>query len=156
MKSLLELEIDAPTASVAELFDDPDRFPRWMDDVAKVERLDGASGARPGTRFRLVPKEGDLVFVGTVMGREPPHRSHLVLESPTVSVSVTGKFTELSGSRTKLVSEETFIFKGLLGRLFGVLSYFGIRRAHRRHMEAFKRFAELTPSPGHAGASRSA
>jgi uncharacterized protein YndB with AHSA1/START domain len=142
MKSVLELEIAAPPERVADLFDDPETFPRWMDDLERVELLNGGSGARTGTRFRLVPKKGDLVFVGTVMGREPPHRSHLVLDAPTVSVSITGTFTALSGARTKLVSEETFMFKGLLGLVFGFLGSFAIKRAHRRHMEAFKRFAE--------------
>jgi uncharacterized protein YndB with AHSA1/START domain len=142
MKSVLELEIAAPPERVADLFDDPETFPRWMDDLDRVELLNGGSGTRTGTRFRLVPKKGDLVFVGTVMGREAPHRSHLVLDAPTVSVSVTGTFTARSGGRTRLVSEETFMFKGLLGVVFGLLGSFAIKRAHRRHMEAFKRFAE--------------
>lgn len=152
MKSVLELEIAAPPERVADLFDDPKTFPRWMDDLDSVELLSGGAGTRTGTRFRLVPKKGDLVFIGTVIGREAPHRSHLVLDAPTVSVSVTGKFTALSGARTKLVSEETFMFKGLLGLVLGYLGYFAIKRAHRRHMEAFKRFVELTPSLEPAGA----
>jgi len=142
MKSVIELDIAAPPSRVAELFDDPELFPRWMDDLERVERLSGDPGVRTGARYRMVPKQGTLVFVVTVIGRGAPHRSHLVLDAPTVSVSVTGKFSDLPGGRTRLVSEETFMFKGLLGRLFGLLGYFSVKRAHRRHMEAFKRFVE--------------
>jgi len=41
-----------------------------------------------------------------------------------------------------LVSEEQFRFKSALGRLLGLLAQPLIRRAHRRHMVSFKRFAE--------------
>jgi hypothetical protein len=35
-----------------------------------------------------------------------------------------------------------FHFKGLMSGIFGFLAGFAIRKAHRRHMEAFKAFAE--------------
>lgn len=47
-----------------------------------------------------------------------------------------------SSSRTRLVSEELFTFKGALGAVLGFLARGAIKKAHRRHMEWFKRFAE--------------
>ncbi len=142
MKSVIELEINAPQEKVAELFDNPQMFPLWMDDVERIEPVRTNSSIAPGPTFRMVPKEGDLEFVGRVVRRDPPYRSRLVLHASNVTVAVKGTFVRLSDVETKLVSEETFSFKGLFGRLFGFLGRRSIRRAHRRHMESFKRFAE--------------
>jgi hypothetical protein len=46
----------------------------------------------------------------------------------------------LFSEKTKLISEEEFSFKGLFNKVFGFLAQRTIKNAHRRHMEAFKRF----------------
>jgi hypothetical protein len=138
MKSVVELDVEAPQEKVAALFDDPWTFPQWMDDLERIEPVSGSGMSR----FRLVPKKGNLVFIARVVDGEPPHHAQLALDAPTVSVSVTGRFRKLSDQTTRLVSEEVFQFKGLLGHLFGWFGRGSIRRAHRRHMESFKRFAE--------------
>jgi hypothetical protein len=141
MTSVVELEIALRRATLAELFTDPRLTPQWMDEIARVEPVTGELGA-PGSVYRLVPKRGKTAFVATVVSRELPAEAKLLLDAPTVSVSVTGRLVELSERRTKLISEETFRFKGLLGSLLGYLAQRAIRSAHRRHMESFKRFAE--------------
>jgi hypothetical protein len=57
----------------------------------------------------------------------------------------------LSDRKTKLISEEHFTFKGAIGKILGFLARGAIKRAHRRHMEAFKRFVE-----SHVAAQQSA
>jgi len=141
MKSVIELDIDASPSTVAALFDDARTFPRWMDELKQVEPI-GGGGESPGSKFRLVPKEGTLEFVATVVARDPPHWSRLMLDAPNVSVSVKGTFVRVADEKTKLVSEEEFAFKGLLGRLMGFFGRRGITRAHRRHMDSFKRLVE--------------
>ena len=54
MKSVIELEINAPQDRVAELFDNPRMFPRWMDDVDRVEPLSNTSYLSLGADFRIV------------------------------------------------------------------------------------------------------
>jgi hypothetical protein len=54
------------------------------------------------------------------------------------------RFVALSSERTRLISEEVFRFKGLFNKVFGFLAQRSIKKAHRRHMEAFKRFAEAS------------
>jgi len=142
MRSVIELEINAPREKVAELFDNPRMFPRWMDEVERVEPVSSSSRVPLGSEFRIVPKEGRRVFRGRFLRREPPYRTRLLLDAPTVRVDVRGTFVKLSEERTKLISEEVVGFKGLFGRLLGFLGRRAIRRAHRRHMESFKRFAE--------------
>ena len=57
-------------------------------------------------------------------------------------LAITDTLVRLSDRKTKLISEEVFTFKGLLGRIMGFLGRRSIGAAHRRHMESFKRFAE--------------
>src|ERR1051325_732599 len=71
MKSVVELEIAAPQARVATLLADPQHAPRWMNDVARYEPLEGTPGM-PGSRYRLVPKKGSRTFVATVLTRDLP------------------------------------------------------------------------------------
>jgi uncharacterized protein YndB with AHSA1/START domain len=142
MKSVIELEINAPQDRVAELFDNPRMFPRWMDDVDRVEPLSNTSYLSLGADFRIVPKTGKRIFRGRLLRREPPYRSRLRLEAPTVSVDRRGTFIRLSDQRTKVISEEVIGFKGLIGRVRGMLGRRAMKRLHRRHMESFKRFVE--------------
>jgi hypothetical protein len=141
MKSVIELDINLPQARMAELFTDPANNTKWMDDIERIEPLSGKLG-EPGSTYRLVPKRGKLVFVATVVSRDLPAEAKLSLDAPSVSVSVASRFLKLSEEKTKLVSEQTFRFKGLFNAVFGFLAQSAIRRAHRRHMESFKRFAE--------------
>lgn len=141
MMSRVELEIDAPQAHVAELMADPRNNLRWMDEIDRIEPISGELG-QPGSVYRLVPKKGTFVFVATVVTRALPTELRLSLQADTVSVSVADTFLALSDDKTKLLSEEVFTFKGLFGTVTGFFARPSITRAHRRHMESFKRFAE--------------
>lgn len=141
MKSVVEVEIDKPLERVAELFADPGNNPKWMHDLARYEPLSGDQGM-PGSTYRLVPKEGDRIFVGTVIERNLPIELRLNLEGSTVDVAIKGTFSPLSSGRTKLVSEEIFTFKGANNETVSVATQDAIRSAHRRHINDFKIFAE--------------
>ena len=141
MKSIIELVIDVPQARLAELFADPENNTKWMDDIERFEPISGRPGM-PGSKYRLAPKTGDMVFVATVISRDLPNELRLSLDASNVVVSIKDEFVALSSEKTKLISEEVFSFKGLFNKVFGFLAQRTIRNAHRRHMEAFKRFAE--------------
>jgi hypothetical protein len=141
MTSVVELEIAVPQDTVAGLFADPENATKWMDDVERYEPMSGVPGT-PGSTYRLVPKTGQMVLVATVISRKLPTEVRLNLDASSVTVSVTGTFTPLSPDRTRLVSEEVFSFKRPFDKLFGFVAQRSIRSAHRRHMNAFKRFAE--------------
>jgi polyketide cyclase/dehydrase/lipid transport protein len=145
MKSTVTIEINLPQAQVAELFSNPRHTTRWMHDVDRVEVVSGELGA-PGSQYRLVPKKGNMVFVATVLARDLPKQSRLRLDASNVVVSVTGTFQSLSPKKTLLVSSEVFSFEGVIPAIFGFLAQGAIRKAHRRHMEVFKTFAETQHS----------
>jgi uncharacterized protein YndB with AHSA1/START domain len=144
MQSVIEIDIAAPQARVAALLTDPELNNRWMDDIDRCEPLSGPLGA-PSSRYRMVPKKGSMVFIATVISRELPRESHLELDSAMVHVAVTGTILPLAPDRSRLISVQQFTFKGLLGSLLGFFATSAIRKAHRRHMEGFQRFAESYP-----------
>ena len=150
MKSVVELTVTVPRERLAALFADPENATKWMDDVERYEPISGAPGM-PGSTYRLVPKRGNMVFVATVVSRELPNEVRLNLEASSVDVAVTGTFVALSPEQTRLVSEEVFRFKGLFNKAFGFVAQAAVRNAHRRHIEAFKRFAEDHGDSGRPG-----
>ncbi len=140
MKDVVEINIDAPLAKVTQLFTDPENFEKWMVD-SRYEPLSGEPGT-PGSTYRLVSNNGKMVFIATVVAKDLPNESQLVLEAPNVIVQVKGTFAAVAPDKTKLISEEIFSFRGLFNKVFGLLARRSIRNAHRHHMESFKRFVE--------------
>jgi hypothetical protein len=147
MKDVIEVEIGAPQREVAALFANPENTISWMDDLARYEPVSGEPGT-PGSQYRLVPKHGDMVFLATVVSSDLPKEARLEMDAADVSVSVRSRFVALSPHLTRLISEEEFSFKGLLRRVFSVFARGAIRSAHRRHIYAFKEFAERHLQPG--------
>jgi hypothetical protein len=89
-----------------------------------------------------VPKEGEMIFVATVVERNLPDELRLHLEAADVDVEGRGTFFSLSPTRTKFISEEVFTFKGAEAETVSPAVENDIKTAHRRHIEDFKRFAE--------------
>ena len=141
MKDTVVVEINAPLEKVAALFADPENNTKWMDDVERFEPLSGEQGM-PGSTYRLIPKQGSLVFTATVVRRNLPSELRLSLDATNVTVDVNAALSALPEGRTRLESEEEFKFKGFWSKVFSVLARPSIRKAHRKHIEAFKRFAE--------------
>ena len=146
MTSRVELDINEPRTELAHLFADPTNNPAWMDDVERIEPISGAAG-QFGSVYRMVPKGGGWVFIATVIERALPQEVRLLLRGPRVTVEIKDNFVKLSDHRTRLISEETFTFEGFFRKAIGMLARGSIKRAHRRHMEAFKRFAERRVAP---------
>src|SRR2546423_12815923 len=91
MKSTVALDIDVPQQRLATLFADPTLNTKWMKDVERYEPLSGQPGA-PGSTYRLVPKEGDMVFVATVISNDLPNESRLRLEASGFTVAITARY----------------------------------------------------------------
>ena len=143
MRSIVELDIAAPRDRVATLFADPEQSTKWMHDIARYEPVSGEFG-RPGFTYRLVPKEGDMVFTATIVAFDLPSEARLTLTARNVRVDVTGRFRAIDPKNTRLTSEEIFTFEGMIGKLMGFFARGAIRTAHRRHMDAFKDLVEST------------
>jgi len=138
IKSVVELEINVPQDKLAELYADPDNNKKWMDDLDLYEPISGEPGM-VGSKYRF-GQNGNrkMVFVATVTARNLPDEVKLTLDAPNVQVSVTVKFYALTPEMTKFISEEVFLLEGIINEMVEK----GIKDTHRRHMVAFKHFAE--------------
>jgi len=141
MKSVVELDIQAPCEAVAALFADPANTPEWMHDIKRCEPIEGRMGM-PDSRYRMVPKTGDMEFVATVLSRTLPDQVILRLDGKNIVVLVTDRFIATSPRTTRLVSEEDFRFTTPFSWISGFFAQSSIRKAHRQHIESFKEFAE--------------
>ncbi len=140
MKDVVRIAIDAPVADVARLFADPTQSMRWMKDT-RYEPISGEQGA-PGSRYRLVMSNAGMEFTATVVARDLPNESRILLEASSVTVNIRATLTALAARKTLLVSEELFTFNGFAGKIMSVLARRAIRKAHLEQMQSFKRFVE--------------
>jgi len=141
VKTVMKIEVEVPQARLAPLLADPELNTKWMDDLERVEPISGLLGMQ-GSRYRIVPKAGGMEFVATVVGRDIPAEVRVRLEGTIVIVAVTARFAAISPTSTRLTHEQVFNFKGLFNKLGGLLARGAIQKAQRRHLEAFKRYAE--------------
>jgi uncharacterized protein YndB with AHSA1/START domain len=141
MIDLIEVNIQKPIDRVASLHADPTNNTKWMHDIARVELVSGKPGA-PGSRYRMIPSRGSMVFEATVVAAELPRELQLTLEASGITVLVRATFEARSDGSTRMRSEERFVFHGFVHRLMGLLARPAIRKAHRTHIEAFRQFAE--------------
>ena len=140
VKSIVVVDVDAPPKEVASLFADPSVNTKWMHDIERYEPVSGKQGM-PGSVYRLIPKRGSMFFTATVVKRYPD-QLELNLDAENVTVEVHGTMKSLADGRTRLISKENFKFKGVWNRAYGVLARPAIKKAHREHIHAFKKFAE--------------
>lgn len=140
MKSKVVVDIDVPQKKVATLCADPTNNIKWMSDVERYEPVSGKQGM-PGSIYRLVPKGDSGPFVATMVQRLP-NEIRLTLDSPEVTIDVRRTLSTLNDGRTRFTSNEVLSFKGVWNKAVGLISTPAIRRAHRKHVEAFKKFVE--------------
>ena len=140
MKSVFETEVEIPQTKLAELYSNPENNTKWMHDLERNEPISGTQGML-GSKYRMVPKKGNMIFTATVISRNLPDHVQLLLEDKNVNVLVTGKFFALSPTKTKFLSEEVFTFNGIY-KLLGLFAHSAIKKAHHQHMRDFIAFAK--------------
>jgi hypothetical protein len=135
MKSIVEVEINTSQKEAAALYADPHNNLKWRHDIACYESLSGEK-SMPGSTYRLVPKQENMIFIATVIERKLPDELKLHLKALDVDVDVRGTFRSLPPSRTKLISEQIFTFNDADDETVSPSV------KERRDMEGFKSFAE--------------
>jgi hypothetical protein len=140
MLDIVEVEIAAPPDVVAQRYSDPSNNPKWMTDLKHYEPISGERGG-VGSKYRLSTRSG-MNFVATVVRCDLPESVELLLESPSVAVSIKTTFEALPSGGTRLMSAEKFRFKSIIGKAGSLFARHGIKKAHTEQMAAFKRFVE--------------
>ncbi len=137
-----ETVIDLPREKVIELFDNPDNLKEWMPDLISIEHISGTPG-QPGAKSVLRFKMGKrkMAMTETVTVRNLPEEFSGNYEMNQVFNEVKNKFIELGSSKTKLVTESTFKFSGIM-RLLSIFMKGTFVKTSQRNLERFKTFAE--------------
>jgi hypothetical protein len=140
MKSKVVVDIDAPQKKVATLFADPANSAVWREDIERYEPISGKQGI-PGSTYRLIRKRGALPLTATLVTRFQ-NELRVTMDASDVTIEVHGVLSTLPDGRTRLASNEIISFKGVWNKTLGFLGRPAIKKAHRKQIEAFKRFAE--------------
>lgn len=121
------IEIDAPAATVWEVFVDAERWPDWTASVQRVVALDGP-GIAVGKRFRIKqPRMPDLVWEVTAV--DPGTSWTWRQRSPGGTTLATHDVTPIAGDRTLV--HQRIDQRGPVGLTVGVL----MRRLTRRYLD---------------------
>lgn len=142
MKFSESIEIDQPAERVAELFANPDHLDQWMDGLQNIEQLSGTPGSQ-GAKSRLTFQTGKrkMEMVETITKRDLPKEFSVTYDTNGVFNTVKNSFTKLSESRSRLVVDTEYRFKGIM-KIMGFLMSGTFKKQTRKYLEDFKVFAE--------------
>lgn len=142
MKYTSEIEIEKPIGKVIELFDNTDNLSKWMEGLQSFEHMSGTPG-QPGAKSRLRFKMGkrEMEMIETITTRNLPHEFSGTYETNGVFNTVKNKFSKVSETRTKYITENEFQFKGFM-KILAFLMPGAFKNQSMKFMQAFKAFAE--------------
>jgi len=138
---VVEININVPQKDLAELLANPRNCLKWMLDLKSFEPVSGEEGL-PGSTYRLVAKDRDMVFLATVVERNLPSLLKLNVKGSGIDIVITSRMVALSPTKTKLISEKNFTFEGMNNAEVRTPTQDAIQIAHSRHIKEFKSFAE--------------
>jgi hypothetical protein len=142
MKYTSEIMIDLPRDRVIELFDNPDNLAKWQEGLQSFEPLSGTPG-QPGAKSKLTFEINGrkLEMIETILVRNLPDEFTGTYDARNVHNVVRNLFYEDGPNRTRFVSENEFVFSGIMKV---VALFFGssFRKTSDKYMQDFKKFAE--------------
>ena len=143
MKIVSEVTINCPLAKLKVLVADPGNNKHWMEDLTTYEPLSGKPG-QPGSTARLVFGSGrsEMEFTLTTQKASTLNELRATLENPRMTIGSVSYLTAITPKQTKYRFEQNFAFKGLVGKLMGLLARGPIAKQQQKHTQALKQFAE--------------
>ena len=145
MKYTVEIEINAPLATVVELFDRPANMSQWMPNLTGIETLSGTAG-HVGAKSKMSFNNGRSMEE-TVLLRNLPEEFTASYEFQGLTYVVQNHFYGLPRDKTRYVSVQDFRLKGWM-KLMGALMPGVFRKESMKHMVMFKAFVERSaPKP---------
>ena len=143
MRYTVQIEVEQPLDDVVRLFVDRANMPYWQEGLLADEPIEGEPG-QAGSRSRLRFKMGkrEIEMVETIEVRDLPRQVTAFYETEGVRNRVAMRFEEVSDSTTRLVSDQEFVFEGLMMRIMGALFGSMFRKQSMKYLTDFKAFAE--------------
>ncbi|MEY2981185.1 MAG: hypothetical protein RL562_1412 [Planctomycetota bacterium] len=143
MQYTVEIEVARPLAEVVESFASRSNMPYWQEGLLSDEPLEGEPG-QEGSKARLTFRMGKrtMVMVETIEVRDLPERFHAFYETKGVRNRVAMRFEAAGENRTRLISDNEFVFTAWMMRVMGAVFGSMFRKQSMKYLTDFKAFAE--------------
>jgi len=143
MKYVVDTVIDRPVEEVISKFDDAENLKEWMDGLISFEPTGGTPG-EIGAKSRLVFRMGskEIEMIETITVKNLPHEFGGTYEAEGVFNTVMNRFENVGNDQTRMTQECEFEFTNLMMKVVGFFVPGAFKKTTRKHMDAFKAFAE--------------
>lgn len=137
-----QIVIAKSRAEVAKLYEDTETMKSWQPGLVSFEPLSGEPRTE-GARSKIVYDEGGrtIAMEEVVVGLDPPNEYTFVYTVRGVHNVEHDRFISDGRLQTTWIKESEFTFSGVLSLLMPFMRR-SLKKATRRHMERFKKFAE--------------
>lgn len=141
MKYQLEVKINKPVEKVVELFITQENLFKWMPGLKNLELIEGERG-KPGSKTKLLfdMNGKEVEMIETLRKSNLPEEFTATFEAKGVVNNQTTRFEKIDENNTRYISDNEFIFSGLMKILSLIPGVF--KKQSMKYLEAFKEFAE--------------
>jgi uncharacterized membrane protein len=141
MKYQLEVKINKPVEKVVELFITQENLFKWMPGLKNLELIEGERG-KPGSKTKLLfdMNGKEVEMIETLRKSNLPEEFTATFEAKGVVNNQTTRFEKIDENNTRYISDNEFIFSGLMKILSLMPGVF--KKQSMKYLEAFKEFAE--------------
>jgi uncharacterized membrane protein len=142
MKYTVDITINRPIETVIDLFDSQQNMFKWMRGLQSVENICGEPG-QPGAKSKMLFRIGrrTIEMVETIIAKDLPTIFCGTYEAKGVYNEVNNRFVKLSETKTKIIAEQYFEFKGMMWFL-ALLMPKAFKKQSYKYLTDFKNFAE--------------
>lgn len=142
MKYINEVIINAPRATVVDLFDSEENIAKWQPGFISMECIEGKHG-EVGSKFKMNYQMGKrrIEMIETILVKNLPDTFAGTYEAKNVWNMVSNHFEELPGDRTRYWTENEFKMSGMM-KLFGWLMPGMFKKQSQKYLDLFKDFVE--------------
>lgn len=142
MKYTVSIEVDRPQKRVAELFNNPDHYSKWMQGLQKHEVVKGSFG-KEGTisKFHFKMGKREMTMEEEVLKTDLPNEHTVSYKAGNVYNEVRNRFEEISENKTRVYNDQLFQFKGFM-KLMGWFMPGAFKKQSMKYLVDFKNFVE--------------
>ena len=137
-----EIEINANIDTVMALFDNPYNMKEYMDGIESYTVLSG-NIREVGTKAEIIALMGEskIIMIEEIITNNLPEEKKVTYTADGVYNIVINRFLKVSETKTKVINEQEFQFKGFM-KIMGFLMPGAFKKQSRVYLQNFKEFAE--------------
>tara|TARA_B100000315_G_C14522855_1_gene562406 strand:+ start:28 stop:549 length:522 start_codon:yes stop_codon:yes gene_type:complete len=137
-----EIIVNKHIDTVITLFDNPDNLQKWMPELESHELISG-NLKEIGSKYKIKAKvdKREMEMIETIITRNLPGELTFSYEMDGVLNIVINRFIKVSDTKTRVVNEQEFQFKGFM-KIMGFLIPGAFKKQSRKYLKNFKNFVE--------------